>query len=128
MLNVNPDTVCFLLSRARVFHSKEDVVLPDEPDNSTDNWAMQMLADHAGDYLFDEFKATMKDLEPDQQQEVIALMWLGRGEFSSEEWTAAVREARDNWTENTAEYLIAHPMVAEHLLEGLNMLGYSCEE
>ena len=128
MLNVNPDTVCFLLSRARVFHSREDVVLPDEPDSSADNWALQMLADHAGDFTLDEFKATMKDLEPDQQQEVIALMWLGRGEFTSEEWNAAVQEARENWTENTAEYLIAHPMVADHLLEGLNMLGYSCEE
>jgi hypothetical protein len=111
-----------------VFHSREDVVLPDEPDNSADDWALQMLADHAGNFVFDEFKATVNDLDPDQQQEVIALMWLGRGEYSTEEWNAAVQTARENWTENSAEYLIAHPMVADHLLEGLNMLGYSCEE
>ncbi|HFD79759.1 MAG TPA: DUF3775 domain-containing protein [Gammaproteobacteria bacterium] len=128
MLNVNPDIVCFLASKARVFHSKEDVVFPDEPDSSADDWALQMLADHGGDSVFQEFKATVEDLEPDQQQEVVALMWLGRGEFSAGEWDAAVQEARDNWTEGTAEYLIAHPLLADYLLEGLDMLGYSCEE
>jgi hypothetical protein len=77
--------------------------------------------------VFQEFKATMEDLEPDQQQEVVALMWVGREEFDAAEWDAAVAEARAEWTENTAEYLIAHPQLADYLREGLDALGYSCE-
>ena len=127
MLNVNPDTVCFLILKARVFHSQEEVVLPDEPDSPADDWARQALADHAGDNVFQEFKATIDDLEPDQQQAVVALMWIGRDEFSADEWAAALLEARRNWGENTAEYLIAHPQLADYLLEGLNLLGYSCD-
>lgn len=127
MLNVNPDTVCFLIDRARVFHSKEQVVLPDEPDSPSEDWALQALADHRGDALFQEFKATLEDLEPDQQQEVVAIMWIGREEFSAEEWDQAVAEARTEWNENTAEYLIAHPQVADYLLDGLDALGYGCE-
>ncbi len=128
MLNLNPETVCFLISRARVFHSKEEVVLPDESGSPTDDWAMQVLADHAGDSVFQEFKATVDDLEPDQQQTLVALMWLGRNDFSADEWLAALQEARQNQGENTAEYLIAHPLLADYLLEGLYLLGYSCDE
>ena len=127
MLNLNPDTVCFLISRARIFHSKEEVVLPDVPDNPADDWALQVLADHASDSVFQEFKTTIDDLEPDQQQALVALMWVGRNDFSPDEWVAALQEARQNWGENTAEYLIAHPLLADYLLEGLNLLGYSCE-
>ena len=58
---------------------------------------------------------------------VFALMWLGRGEFDAAEWEEAVEEARNSWTTATAEYLIAHPQLADHLLEGLDLLGYSCE-
>lgn len=127
MLNVNPDTVCFLITKARIFHSREDVVMPDEPDSPADDWALQAMADHAGDSLFQEFKATVDDLEPDQQQEVVALMWVGREEFAADEWDMAVEEARSEWNENTAEYLIAHPQLADYLREGLDALGYSCE-
>jgi len=127
MLNINPDTVCFLVSRARVFHSKEDVVMPDVEGSPSEDWALQALADHADDPVFQEFKTTLADLEPDQQQAVVALMWIGRGEFSADEWDAAMDEARSEWTENTAEYLIGHPQLADYLLEGLDALGYSCE-
>jgi hypothetical protein len=127
MLDLNPDTVCFLIARARVFHSKESVVLPDIADSPADDWGRQVLADHGDDSVFLEFKSTVEDLEPDQQQAVVALMWLGRGEFDADEWSDALDEAREGWTSDTAEYLIAHPQLADHLLEGLDLLGYSCD-
>ena len=127
MLNINPDTVCFLILRARVFHSQEGVVFPEITDSPSDDWALQALAAHSGDNVFQEFKSTIDDLEPDQQQEVVALMWLGRDEFSVDEWEAAREEARNSWTESTAEYLIGHPQLSDYLLEGLDLLGYSCD-
>ena len=127
MLNVNPETVCFLISKARVFHSREGVVLPDIPDSPSDDWARQAMTDQEGDTLFQEFKSTIDDLEPDQQQAVVALMWVGRDDFSGDEWDAALQEARNSWNNSTAEYLIAHPQLADHLLDGLDILGYRCE-
>ena len=127
MLNLSPDTVCFLISMARVFHSQEDVVIPDTPDSPSEDWALQALAAHSSDGVFQEFKSAIDDLEPDQQQEVVALMWLGRDEFSVDEWEAAREEARNSWTESTAEYLIGHPQLSDYLLEGLDLLGYSCD-
>ena len=127
MLDVNPDTVCFLISKAREFHAKEEVVIPDMPDSPAEDWGRQVLADHAGDWTYQEFKATFNDLDPDQQQTVVALFWLGRGDFSVEEWEDAVKEAGEEWTTETAEYLIAHPLLADFLLEGLELLDYSCD-
>jgi hypothetical protein len=128
MLSVNPETVCFIIDKAHQFHAKEQVVIPEQSLSPTDDWAMQVLADHADDPTFDEAKSTLADLEPDQQVEVVALLWLGRGDYELEEWESAVADAKDAWNENVAEYLFAHPQLADHLLEGLDLMGYSCNE
>jgi hypothetical protein len=57
----------------------------------------------------------------------VALMWLGRGDYDLEEWEDALEQARESWSAHTAEYLIATPLVADYLEEGLSMHGYSCE-
>lgn len=128
MLDFNPATVCFLIDKAHEFHAKEEVVIPDNPGSPTEDWALQALADHADDATFQEFKSTVADLEPDQQAQLVALFWLGRGDYDVEEWDDAVAEARRLANARTAEYLIAHPLLADYFEEGLDLLGYSCED
>jgi len=127
MFDVNPDTVCFLIDKAREFQGKEEVVLPDVPDSPSEDWGLQALADHQGDLTFQEFKSTFDNLEPDQQQNVVALFWVGRGDFEKSEWEQAFDEARANWNKSTAEYLIAHPLLADYLSEGLELFDYRCD-
>ena len=127
MIDVNPDTVCFIISKAREFHAKEAVVIPEPSNSLEDDSPVQVLADHLNDFTFAELKATIDDLEPDQQICLVALMWLGRGDFSIEEWSEALEQAGDEHNERTAEYLIATPLVADYLEEGLNAHGYECE-
>ena len=127
-LELNSDTVCFLIDKAREFHAKEEVVIPDTPGSPTEDWALQVLADHVDDATYQEFRATVNDLEPDQQQQLVALLWLGRGDYDIAEWDEALAEARRSWTPRTADYLIAHPLLADHLEDALEQLGYSCED
>jgi hypothetical protein len=127
-LELNPDTVCFLIDKAREFHAKEEVVIPDTPGSPTEDWALQVLADHVDDATYQEFRATVNDLEPDQQHQLVALLWLGRGDYDTAEWDEALAEARRSWTPRTADYLIAHPQLADHLEDALEQLGYSCED
>lgn len=127
MLDVNPDTVCRLIELARIFHAQEEVVIPEEPEDPGADYPAQVLASHAGDTTLTEFRNIISDLEPDQQQQVVALLWLGRGDFSLDEWPEAVAEAADNWNENTADYLVAHPMLPDYLTDGLDQHGYSCD-
>jgi len=127
MLNVNSDTIYRLIDLAREFHAQEQVTFPEEPGNPSGDWAAQMLASHADDLTLQEFQSIVADLDPDQQQEVVALLWLGRGDFNAEEWEEAVEQARDNWTPTTADYLIAHPFLADHLREGLDLMDDSAD-
>ena len=128
MLEMNPEIVCDIIARAREFHAKEEVVIPEEPGNPGDDWAMQVLADHADDLTYLDLKTQIDDLDPEQQVQLVALVWLGRGDYEADEWDMAIEDAKDNWTPNAAEYLIATPLVSDYLTEGLALLGYSCEE
>lgn len=129
MLDVNPETVCFIIDAARRFHAQEQVVIPEEPLSPSDNWAMQVLAAHADDPTFQEAKATIADLEPDQQIQLMALMWVGRGDYDADDWENAVNDAGDAWSEEgIADYLFSKPLVADYLDEGLAQLGYDCED
>lgn len=128
MLELNPEIVCLVVTRAREFHAKEQVVLPDEPFNPGDDWALQTLADHLDDLTYREVVAAIEDLEPGQQAQLVALMWLGRGDFETDEWEAAVEQAQEQSNDRTAEYLLATPLVADFLEEGLDLLGYTCEQ
>jgi len=128
MLDLNPELVCLIIARAREFQAKEAVVLPDEPFNPSDDWALQTLANHLEDMTYQEVADAIADLEPDQQAQLVALMWLGRGDFDESEWDEAVTEATERATERTAEYVLATPLAPDYLLDGLELLGYSCEE
>ena len=127
-LELNPDIVCLIIARAHEFHAQEQVVIPEEPANPTQDWALEVLADHAGDPSYLELKTIIEELEPDQQVTLVALMWMGRGDYDASEWDTALEEAGDSWTPRAADYLIATPLVADYLEEGLSELGYSCED
>ncbi|MFT5083608.1 MAG: hypothetical protein ACI9Y1_001653 [Lentisphaeria bacterium] len=58
---------------------------------------------------------------------VLALLWLGRGDFDASEWSDALALAAENWSANTADYLLSLPLLAEYLSEGLHALDYDCE-
>jgi hypothetical protein len=125
MLEVNPDTVSVLINKAHVFHGKEGIINPDDTTSASGNLASDILTDRRDDTTFQEFKILVDDLEPDQQVALVALMWIGRGDFEPEEWDAALEQAREEWTPHTAEYLLSTPMLADYLEEGMRALGYS---
>lgn len=122
-LEVNPDTVRSIVNRMRRFQAKEAVTFPDPGDD----WSRQILADYADDPVVTELRSAIEDLEPDQQVELVALTWLGRGDFGADEWEAARAQARESWNERTADYLIGTPLVADFLEEGLDQLGFGDE-
>jgi|AMFO01.1.fsa_nt_gi Protein of unknown function (DUF3775). len=130
MLNIDLETLCFIISKAREFHAKEGVVIPEpvEEGSPAENWALQVLADHAGDPALQEAIETINDLNEDEQIELVALMWLGRGDYTLAEWEAALADAAAARSEHTAEYLLSHPQVAFYLEEGMALHGLSCEE
>ncbi len=64
----------------------------------------------------------------DQQQQVIALMYIGRGDFEKSEWQAALKQARTIKRSRRADYLISKRMLPDYLSEGLARFDRSCDE
>ncbi|MBW7922914.1 MAG: DUF3775 domain-containing protein [Rubellimicrobium sp.] len=73
----------------------------------------------------DEFIAAMNE---DEQAELVALMWIGRGAFEADDWDEALATARGQATTPTADYLKGSPHLADHLEAGLDALGIDPEE
>jgi hypothetical protein len=64
-------------------------------------------------------------MDEDEQCELIALCWIGRGKFTREEWESALVEARAHLKQPTAAYLLGNPKLAPHLESGLAELNHT---
>ena len=127
-LDINPETVRYIANMAREFQDQEQVIAEDEPLTDINEWSGEGVVEHHDDPIYSEMKTAIEDLEPDQQVQLVALMWLGRGSFTVNEWQAALKEAGDNWNSKTADYLMGTPLLSDYLEEGLSQLEYNLED
>lgn len=74
-----------------------------------------------------ELIEAIRALNDDQRVELIALMWLGRGDEAASEWGTLTRLARERHNKRDAAYLAGTPLLADYLEEGAAALGYSME-
>ena len=125
-LNISLEKVCFVTAKARELDVK---VAPEELDDASDEDMMQrILEDYADDPTFEELQSFLRDQNDDELGELLALAWLGRGDFTIEEWRDGLRQVRDVRQYHTADYLLGTPLLADFLQEGLSQFGLSCEE
>ena len=117
MLELNSDTVRFIIDRAKEFQIEDVELDPEEqttvPIVEEENPGLEIDPARA------ELEAVIADLEPDQQIELVALMWLGRGDYDIAGWDQAKRDAAAEYNARTATYLIGTPLLADYLEEGL---------
>ena len=125
---ISPEKVCFIIVKAREFDAKDETTEPDPGSNPSDDKDISVLEDHADDPVVEELTSLINSLSEDEQIDLVALMWLGRDDYSAGEWSTVRDEAARAHNDRTAEYLIGTPLVADFLEEGLSKLGYSCEE
>jgi hypothetical protein len=128
MLHIPLESLCYIIVKAREFQAKEEVVIPETPSSPSDDWALQCLADHSGDYSLAELVDPINEMNQRQRAELIALMWVGRGDYDINDWEGAVDDAIGDHSVRAAQYLLSHPMVSDDLQEGLIAHGYSCDD
>jgi hypothetical protein len=128
VLTISPEKVCFVIVKAKEFDVKDAVTEPDPGSNPSDDQEMAVLEDHEDDPAIEELTSLINALSEDEQIDLVALAWLGRGDYSAEDWPAVREEAARAHNENTAGYLLGMPLLGDFLEEGLSLLGRSCEE
>lgn len=124
-LELNRDIVRQIIDMAREFHTRDDVTFDEEPDVADEYWSDQVSEEFGSDPYYQELKTGIEDLEPDQQISLVALTWLGRGDFSISEWKEALGTAEESWNDHTADYLIGTSLLADYLAEGLEQIDSS---
>jgi hypothetical protein len=121
-LGINPEKVLAIIEKARMFDVKEEVSDPDSGSNATDDGMRDILEDLADDPTRQELLALIRNLDVDEQVDLVALAWLGRGTYERNEWIEAIDQARAAHNTHTAEYLMGLPMLGDYLEEGLAAL------
>lgn len=133
MLEIAPEKICEIIERARAFDSEievpDDEPEEDAPDDEIEDGDLEeRMERYRESPRYAELFEMIDQLNIDEQVQLVALAWLGRGDFTAEEWPAAVAEARNARSGHTAAYLLGIPLLGDYLEEGLSALGYSCED
>lgn len=127
-INIDAGKVCFIIVKAREFDAKVDPVEPDPGSNESDDGEREILEDYADDPTLEELRSAINILDDDEIIDLIALAWVGRGDFGRGEWSEARALAGERHRARSADYLIGMPALGDYLEEGLAELGYSCED
>lgn len=128
-LTISPEKVGFLIEKAREFDVKEIDTDPDSGSNPTDDEGIDVLEDKGGDPVVTELASFIGALNEDEQLDLVALTWLGRGEGALDEWDqlrGRAMEARREYRNPRAEtvrYLLGEPMLGDLLADGLDAFG-----
>ena len=128
MLTIPLENLAFIIIKAREFDAEVPPVDEDSGSNPSDDAEWDVLQASADNPTYQELVDAINGLGNPERIELLALTWLGRGDYAKEEWRDAVEEARRIHDEKETQYLIGTPLLADYLEEGLSQLGYSLED
>jgi hypothetical protein len=125
---ISSDQLCFIIIKAREFDVKEWPLGLESGSNASDDGMVEVLEARRSDPVFAELRGFIDALDEDRQIDLVALAWVGRGDFAIGEWTEARAEAATARETNTADYLLGMPLLSEFLEDALSDAGRSCAE
>ena len=126
MITIPLEKLAFIVAKAREFDA--EVEADDDGSNPSDDGDMAILEDTADNPTEQELRDAIEGLNIDERDELLALVWIGRGDFTAKEWRSAVTQARQMGGRRDADYLMGTPLLADYLEEGIAALGLSLED
>ena len=129
-LGIDPDTVRLFAEKARAIASGVEGEYEDGRDRDVeydgdgrDSHKHDGLAEEESDDMTaEELRELIGDLNVDEAAALVAIVWIGRGDYSADEWTEAVAAAQARSNRRTAQYLLGMPLLGEYLEAGLDAL------
>jgi len=126
MPEINPDKVCFVIAKAREYLSGDPGAEPDAS-NAADDGERAILTD-ANASVRRELAEFLRALDEDETNALVALLWIGQGDFEPDDWQAAVASAAERGGEPAWRYLLGIPTLPDDLEDALSAFGRSCED
>ncbi|WP_224816296.1 DUF3775 domain-containing protein [Hasllibacter sp. MH4015] len=85
--------------------------------------AQVILMGHEMERAEGELRGFLEGLGPEEQADLVAIFWIGRGSFEAEDFAEARATAMAEASVPTADYLFGSPHFADHLEAGAEALG-----
>ena len=123
MLTIPLEKLNYIITKAREFDAQVPPVDERSGSNPSDDAEWDVLEASADNPAYQELVDAINSLSDLERIELLALTWLGRGDYSKKEWGEAFKEARRIHDEKETSYLTGTPLLADYLEEGLSQLG-----
>jgi hypothetical protein len=128
-LRVSTEKVCYVVVKAREFDVKVAPEWLDDGSNPSDDGMTRILEDYADDPTLAELQSYLNAMDDDEQEDLVALTLLGRGDYTIDEWEDLMSEVRGlRESQNTVRYLVGIPLLGDYLEDGLNEFDLSCTD
>ncbi len=127
-LAIAPEKVAHVIIKARELGAKVGAWNDTTEEGDANEDPAAILEDFANDPTREEFEGFVDALNDDEQANLVALAWIGRGTYDVEELEEAVETARTEHANETARYLLGMSLLPDYLEEGLEKLGYSVQD
>ena len=124
---LNPDKVCFIIYKARELNGAIDPS-DDGSSNPTDDGFASALTRANDEPVRAELRAFLSALDQDESTELVALCWLGRGDFAKEDWADAMAASAERDGPKAPDYLLDMELLGDYLEEGLSAFELNCDD
>jgi hypothetical protein len=122
-LDLSPAYIARLVFMARGVQSREGLTDPQSGSNPTDDKSIDALQDSPSDLTRRELEQEIRGLAGGERDELVALFWIGRGDYEPDDWATALRTAGGRRETPSERYLLGHPLVGDYWADGLQRLG-----
>jgi hypothetical protein len=120
--------LAFLIVKARAYDAEVPPSGSEDGSDMSDDKAVAALEDTKDNATREELGGALAELNVDQINELLAVMWIGRGDYEEEQWQEALAAARDARNQRAVTYLLETPLLADLIEEGLDRLGYNVSD
>ena len=107
MLTIPIATLAYIVTKAREFDAEVPPVNEDSGSNPSDDADRDVFEASADNPTRQELADAIDGLGDPERIELLALTWLGRGDYSKEEWGEALEEARRIHDEKDDRHAVA---------------------
>lgn len=120
---IDRETLAYIVLKAKAF---DGLVASDDPSDASDaadDRFVDALEDESDNPVQRELDVAISQLSEEAKVTLLALAWLGRGDYEASEWSEALTTARERGGGSTARYLAGMPLLGDYLEDGADELG-----
>jgi hypothetical protein len=125
MLTIPLEKLAYIIIKAREYDAEVPPVDEASGSNPSDDADRDILEETSENPTYQELVDAINGMSDLERIELLALTWLGRGDYGKAEWREALEEARRVHDAKETDYLVGTPLLADYLEEGLSQFGYS---